>query len=153
MAAGIASLCMGSGVARADTYTLTFTGLDDLSGTDFTYTSNSPVTLNTVFAPTTSTDLFVLGADEGKLTEFQFGNRQLSFSAPTVDFGINIDQLPDLTQSGVSTITFSNTHGGGSLGTLSISVPEIDTTSGSALTPLALLAASAPRTIRTEKET
>jgi hypothetical protein len=60
--------------ANASSITYTFTGAQDLSGTNFTYISPSGfLAFDTgILTPTTSTDLHLAGTDYGALTGFDF---------------------------------------------------------------------------------
>ena len=63
-----------SPAANAASITYTFTGSGDLAGTDFTYVDPTGfLAFDTgELTPTTSTDLFISGADHGPLTGFDF---------------------------------------------------------------------------------
>jgi len=149
VAGTVACLSLGSGIARADSVTYTFTGAGVLSGTDFTYISPSGFLSlsNNILAPNTTTDLFVSGTDEGGITAFLVLPHSPLLS-PTTQF-ISIDLGP-INEVGFATTGLDPTHfatetidsfdTGAPLFTLAITptVPEIDPKNSMA--PFALLA-------------
>jgi hypothetical protein len=140
----IACLTFGSGIARADSVTYTFTGAGAFVGSNFTYVSSNgflPLTTG-VLTPTTASDLFVNGSDAGQFSGFSFtaiapGAEALLFYTQPSPTGEGVTGL-NPAEFGDETLVYYG--GSGVIGSLSIqpTVPEIDPTGFAS--PLVLIA-------------
>jgi PEP-CTERM motif len=141
-------VAIGAPAAMADSSeTYTFVGTGYFQGTDMSFTSNGPAVLGDLYSVNSgSTDLFVLGTDEGTILDLQWEVSPFFFGTPTLQMSLltALDMADGPTIAGVSIPgvgTYTEFFGHG---TLTVTSPE-PTSSALTLAGLGLLALVAAR--------